>query len=366
MEYLITFLPKIASFLTAVLMFVSSFFTPLTDRIETMESVTEIDNGLYVMDCQYDYDALDMLENGIDNAVQLIAGGIKTIFVGNNSFGCSTFNSVTKDGDYLLSRNFDYMDSPTLLVRTTPEDGYASLSTVSLYFVGYEFDSDFAADDTQTNILTLLAPYMCLDGINEKGFAIGVLELETDPTFQLSLKPNLTTTTMIRTCLDKAANVDEAIEIFESHDMRDMLLDGCKYHFQLSDATGKSAIIEYYKNKMYVLYPEVEENNAVDYQAATNFHLIEGADDPDGMGYDRYDIIMQELSKTKGVTSEKEAMTILDKVHMKDLDLHGYICSTLWSNVFNMTDKTLSMCYFGNYEKTYTFSVSEPLVDQIK
>ena len=365
MEVVMAAVPKIASALTSLFIFLSSFFTPYSPKVDTLNSIKEIDDGLYIMDCEYDYDALNILDSGISNHIQLIADGLKAIFVPEKGFGCSTFNSVTKSGDYLLSRNFDYMDSPSMIVRTSPENGYASISTVSLYFMGYELDSDFAADNEENNILTLLAPFMPLDGINEKGFAIGVLELETDPTFQISLKPDLTTTTMIRACLDNAATVEEAVEIFESHDMRDLLFDGCKYHFQMSDAEGNSAIVEYYKNKMYVIYPEENSKNAVDYQAATNFHLVEGCDDPDGMGQDRYDLIMKELKNKKGVTSEKEAMQILNKVHMKDEDLHGYICSTLWSNVFNMTDKTYSLCYFGNYGKTYTFSVSKTLNEQI-
>lgn len=365
MEALLGILPKIASLFTTLLVFLSSIFSPLSSRIDTMKTVTEIEDGLYVMDCKYEYDSTELLENGVDSTVDLILDAVKTIFIGNDSFGCSTFNSVTPDGDYLLSRNFDYMDSPSMLVRTTPKNGYASISTVSLYFMGYEMDSDFVADNEEDNFLTLLAPYMPLDGINEKGFAIGVLELETDPTFQISLKKNLTTTTMIRACLDQAATVEEAIEIFSSHDMRDLLFDGCKYHFQLSDAQGNSAIVEYYENEMYVIYPEEDESNAVNFQAATNFHLVEGAEDPDGMGQDRYDLIMATLKNKKGMTTEAEAMNILNSVHMKDADLHGYICSTLWSNVFNMTDRTVSLCYFGNYEKTYTFSVSAPLLEQI-
>lgn len=365
MEVIIAVLPKLSAFLTSLLLFFSSLFAPLTDRVDTMKTVTEIDDGLYVMDCKYEYDTMDILNRGFDGTVDLLVSGIRAIFSGRKGFACSTFNSVTQDGDYLLSRNFDYMDAPALLVRTTPKNGYASISTCSLYFIGYELGSDFVADDENSNFMTLLAPYLCLDGINEKGFAIGVLELETKPTFQITLRPNLTTTSMIRACLDNAATVEEAVKIFESHDMRDLLTDGCKYHFQMCDAQGNSAIIEYYRNKMYVMYPEQSDSNAVDYQAATNFHLLKDAEDPEGLGQDRYETIMTELGKTKGLTSEREAMSLLDKVHVKDEDMNGYICSTLWSNVFNMTDKTVSVCWFGDYDTTYTFSVSEPLLSQI-
>lgn len=365
MEIVISIVPKLAAFLTTVFVFLSSIFTPYASRMESMESVTEIEDGLYIMDCTYDYDSMDILEHGVSNAVALIAGGLKTVFTGSKGFACTTFNSVTPDGDYLLSRNFDYMDSPSLIVRTTPSEGFASISTCSLYFFGYELDSDFRADDTKTNILTLLAPYICLDGINEKGFSIGVLELETDPTVQISLKKDLTTTTMIRACLDHAATVEEALEIFRTHDMRDLIFDGCKYHFQMSDAEGNSAIVEYADNEMYILYPEEKEENVVNFQAATNFHLVEGIDDPLGMGQDRYETVMTALTASKGVTTEREAMQLLNAAHVKDEDMHGYICSTLWSNVFNNTDKTVSVCYFGNYEKTYTFSVNDALLSQM-
>ena len=367
MDIIVAIMPRLAAILTSLIMILNTFAGSYAPQIKTMQSIRKLCDGYYVMDCDYDYDARDILEKGVDGTVALLYNGLKTVFTGRRGFGCTTFNSVTAKGDYLLSRNFDYMDSPALLVRTTPENGYASISTVSLYFLGYELspDGEFVADNTKNNVVTLLAPYLALDGINEKGFAIAVLELETNPTFQISLKPNLTTTTMIRACLDNAATVDEAVEIFRSHDMRDLLLDECKYHFQLSDASGKSTVIEYYRNRMYVIRPEKSKNNVVDYQAATNFHLVKGARDPDGMGQERYDTVMAKLKKTRGVLSEKQAMNLLESVSMKDADLHGYICSTLWSDVFNMSKRTVSICCFNNYRRNFRFSVKKPLLEQI-
>lgn len=366
MEIITAIVPRLAAVLTSLIMILNSFSGGYSAQIKTMRNVRKICDGYYVMDCDYDYDARDILEKGVDGTVDLLYKGLKTVFTGRKCFGCTTFNSVTAQGDYLLSRNFDYMDSPALLVRTCPENGYRSISTVSLYFLGYELNSDgsFSADNAKNNVVTLLAPYLALDGVNEKGFAIAVLELETAPTFQVSLKPNLTTTTMIRACLDNAATVDEAVEIFRSHDMRDLLLDGCKYHFQLCDAGGNSAVIEYYRNRMFVIRPESGKKNAVDFQAATNFHLVRGARDPDGLGKERYDTVMAKLKKTRGVLSEKQAMRLLESVSVKDADMNGYICSTLWSDVFNMTKKTVSVCCFGNYGRTFRFSVFRPLLEQ--
>ena len=59
--------------------------------------------------------------------------------------------------------------------------------------------------------MTLAAPYAPLDGMNEKGLAVGVLLIDTKPTNQNTKKVDITTTTAIRLMLDKAKNVDEAL-----------------------------------------------------------------------------------------------------------------------------------------------------------
>lgn len=345
--------------LSAIICFFSSNFGIFAKQVETVQTLTKVKDDLYLMDYTVDYDVDEMLKSGIDTHIDLIFGGLSNILSGGKNFGCTTFNAITPGGDYTLARNFDYMDSGQILVWTHPSDGYASISSVSMYFFGYS--DKFQPEDEASSFLTLLAPYAPLDGINEKGLSIGVLELEKAPVFQVSLRPNLTTTTMIRACLDKAATVDEAIEIFKSHDMRDFLLGNCTYHYQIADASGKTCVIEYINGKINVLYPEKKSTNKVNYMAATNFYLTEGVNDPLGMGQDRYETVMNKLKNTRGQLTAKESMTLLKKTSMRDADLHGYICSTLWSTVYNMTDKTVDLCFNGNYDKVYTFKVNDPL-----
>lgn len=351
----------ICASISALMCFLSSAGI-YTGQINSIQSVKKLDEGFYVMDYTYDYDIDEMLSRGINTHVGLFVQAAGNILGDACNFGCTTFNSVTKGGDYLFSRNFDYMDADYMLVWTHPSDGYASISSVSLDFCGYI--GSMSPDDSElAATLTLLAPYSPLDGINEKGLSIGVLELETDPVFQISKKPNLTTTTMIRACLDKAATVDEAIAIFESHDMRDYLFGECTYHYQIADAKENTCVIEYIDGKINILYPEKTEGNKVDYMAAANFYLTEGVDDPLAMGHDRYETAMNALKKSKGIAGESKAMDILESCSMKDADLHGYICSTLWSTVFNMTDKTVTVCHHNNYDKVYKFSIDNPCVN---
>ena len=114
-------------------------------------------------------------------------------------------------------------------------------------------------------IITLATPYAPLDGINEKGLTVAVLRIGDEPTNQDTGKVDIMTTTAIRLMLDKAADVEEALALLEQYDMHSSA--GACYHFQISDARGKSVVVEYVDNE-YEVIPA--ENN---YQMVTNFLL---------------------------------------------------------------------------------------------
>lgn len=274
--------------LSAILCFTSSWTGLWADQLASVQSIQKVCDGFYTMDYTYDYDIDELLEKGLDNHIELITYGLANTLMTSKGAGCTTFNFVNPNGEKQFARNFDYMKSPFMLVWTHPKNGYRSISTVSLGFLGYT--EKYLPKDEITSALTVLAPYAPMDGMNEKGLSIAILEIERPVTFQISKMPNLTTSTMVRAVLDKAATVDEAVQIFKSHDMRDFIFGECTYHYQIADASGKTVVIEYINNKMNILYPKHSKKNYVDYMAATNFLLTEGAKDPKGLGRDRYDI----------------------------------------------------------------------------
>ena len=100
-------------------------------------------------------------------------------------------------------------------------------------------------------IMTLAAPYAPLDGVNEKGLAVGVLQIKTTPTNQQTDKVDITTTSAIRLLLDRAATVEEAIELLSQYDMH-ASANSC-YHFHIADANGGSVIVEYIDDEMSVV-----------------------------------------------------------------------------------------------------------------
>lgn len=390
MSAVIQFFKKILSIVLSVLIGYLSTSTGMWgEQLKSIESITKVADNYYLMNYTYDYDLDTLLASNTGNSTtvglllysiadvflqlnpenkkliadlglytdidnKLVSKAMKKLIGSFKSFGCTTFNATTPEGDAVFARNYDYMDSPAMTVWTNPKDGYASVSTVSLYFLGYS--GEFLPDSLVTSLLTLIAPYMPVDGMNEKGLSIGILELETPETFQQTEKKDITTTAVIRTVLDHAATVDEAVKIFNSYDMHDLLGVGCTYHYQVADANGDTAIIEYVNGETTVLRPD-ETGTLV----ATNFWLSMGVDDPNGAGHDRYETAKAMLAKKNYIVTEDEAMDILDATHIENESLHGFICSTVWSVVYNNTDKTFDISSMYDFNNVYSFSVDEPM-----
>jgi len=109
-------------------------------------------------------------------------------------------------------------------------------------------------------IQTLAAIYVPLDGMNEKGLVVADLMAgDNEETHQKTDKPDLTTTTAIRLLLDRAANVDEAVELLKQYDMNSSI--GAAHHFAVADATGKSVAVEYVDGEMLVTETNIVTNH---------------------------------------------------------------------------------------------------------
>jgi hypothetical protein len=325
---------------------------------ETLSTLKQLDDNIWIMEykCSYGLDGiLKQGTKGIMDAVRFLQNEVKLTPNGEkDGFACSTYNAVTPDGDYILGRNFDYKAAPCLVCWTKPEKGYRSMSVVDTTFFihGTKY---FPVAKAKNHLRSLAAPYTSMDGINEKGFSIAVLEIKSKATKQKTGKTPIITTVAIRAALDKCATVQEGIELFASYDMQDLL--GINYHYQLADAKGNSAIIEYVDNKMVVISQEEGKENLI----LTNYFLTPGGDNHDGRGYDRYEKIETTLKAKGGVITEEEAMKLLSEVtlHYKHPALKHMVI-TLWSSVYNCSEKSMLMCAGMNYDKMYKFYVDKP------
>lgn len=327
-------------------------------ELKTLGTIEKIDDyPLYTMDYAADYGLEEFLEQGgasndaelIDFVVSRLLKGLP-IQIELPDLACSTFNAETPEGEALFGRNFDLEFSPGMMVRTTPKDGYASISMVNLAFIGY--GEDKLPEDFATSIVSLAAPFAPLDGVNEKGLAVGVLLIDTEATHQETERVDITTTTAIRLMLDRCATVDEAVDLLSQYDMH---ASGNRcYHFQIADASGDSVVVEYIDNETRLVEPGEEG-----YQAATNFLLTPGDYDFGG-GQDRYETVMSALDAADGVMTEQAAMDTLQSVsrEVKIRD-NGEVFQTQWSVVYNLDRASATVCMGGKYDELHEIAVAK-------
>ncbi len=318
-------------------------------------SFKKLDNNIFLLKYENDYALDTLLSHGVKSVGELATfmqkyfkahkGEIK---MNKGGYACTTFNAFKENGDHIMARNFDYKDAPSIVVWTAPEKGYKSIAMTDTNVMLY--GKKLGEKDNKNRLL--LAPYACMDGINEKGLCIAVVEIKTKATKQETGKTPITTTVMIRAVLDKCANVEEAIELFKQYDMHDSLF--CNYHYQISDASGKTAVIEYIDNKMVVLRPEDK------YLYLVNFYATPNTPVEKGFGYTREKWLHEEFDATNHIMDEDRAMQILEKCKLNYKHKRGYMITSLWSAVYNCTQKTMLLCAGMDYSKKYSFGIDAP------
>ena len=349
-------------------------------KLEMIHSMKDLDgNGrLYEIDYNQDYMLDSVMQPGITEQTELFRHIASLLFDNlpaenaevKYGAGCSAFAAQEAEGKgFLMGRNYDfrhftpdnksYLPTSAILVRTAPEGGKKSISMVDGLNLG--FGQGFY-NDGKTDLSMLMAlPYAALDGINEDGFAIGVLALNEKQTNQQTGKQRIGTTVAIRMLLDKASTVREAIEMLKNYDM-DMRGNGhSNYHFFMADATGDYAIVEYTFDKDRT-EPKVMEVFTADdsLRCVTNFYVapsMTGTTDGWGSshGKDRYENLRKTLDEKKHVMKEAEAMQLLEKVSQPPTE--ELTSQTQWSALYNLTEKTLRLTILREYAKEYNFRI---------
>ena len=319
----------------------------LFNHIRTMLSVKKQADGLYVMKNYECTDTREMLDSNSATSNELLDWifdnhlyGVPNFFNIDKShvgFGCATFAAETPDGKHLFGRNFDLMETDTLLIYSHPEGAYESIGVADIGIFGVSQGSAVSPDSPFGRLIMTLTPYFVVDGMNEKGVGAGILQLTIDDPHQDNGKPDLLVFCAIRGILDYCASVDEALALLDSYDIHS---DLGNYHLFITDTTGRYVVVEWLDNEMVV----------TEYPCCTNSVIAPGEfydmGDPD----DRKDTIENCLENGRKVTAE-EAMAILEEVHNRHL--------TEWSCVYNLEDFTVSICLDADYTKVYTFNVEE-------
>lgn len=327
-------------------------------ELGTLLNVSSEREGIYTLDYSADY-KLDQLleEGGASNEEELVQYILRIMLKGLPikidyqipELGCSTFIAQTPEKGYIFGRNFDNQVTDLAVVNTSPKDGYKSVSVINTSFIGYS--ETYKPEKILDRINMLAAPYFPLDGVNEKGLAVGVLQLQAPPTDQQTEKVDIGTTLAIRILLDKCSTVKEAVDMLSQYDMH-ASAKGC-YHLHIADATGDSVVVSYVNNEMVVTEKEGE------YLCATNFYLHDVPFEYEKQGMDRYEKLVEVLSEKNGVLSADDAMGLLNYVSIEktEPDEEGRVYSTQWSSIYDLTNAKLLICVDRDYENPIEFPV---------
>ena len=342
--------------------------------------------GIYEMTFKGDYYFEDYLEQGgakndrelLDFIMNKMTKGLLKLKINTSKIGCSSFTAHKPNGEQLFARNYDLYATNTCIVRVKGnKKRHASISTVDTSFINIPAQADM--NNLLSKAYALAAPYAPLDGLNDAGISCGIYMtyqgagknvIATDQNTDL---PDISPTALIRLILDYADSLDEAVDFARSYDMHDSA--GTSFHIMVAEPSGRSAILEWVNDtdesdnygslrKLVVTYNDLDSNigqreGQADFQWVTNFIIQPGyykVYNNDLTGWERYNIIYDELSKSGGlVTDEIAAMDILHKVSQRTvrpnrnaddfvLTIHSVIynldnLSTLWCGNEQYADK---------------------------
>lgn len=355
------------------------------DKLDMIYSLVDLegDKGrIYEMNYTVDYKLDEALNAGIVGTTSLTRFVITHLFDSIPSAksvslsydaGCSAFACPDgTSGNFLMGRNFDFNHRdpdtkervmiPLIAVHTAPAGGKKSVSFVDGQFVKYE--SGFYTKKGNDLSMLMALPYLLLDGINEDGFAVSVLKLDGLPTAQ-SDSPNkkIFTTVAMRMLLDRASTVKEAKEMLKDYSMY-MDTDSASYHFFMADAKGDFAIVEYTNPDTKLNPNRLEELSGADtLRCVTNFYVSPTMyATPHGMrhslhGKERYDSLRAGLLRHNYKMTPEEALGLLKVVAQGPDGYQGSTGFTQWSEVFNLSKKTVSMSILREWDKTFHFKV---------
>ena len=320
-------------------------------------SCEKLDEGMYYMEYAGDDGFDELMKRGGCANINVLANYV-TDFLSKGHFktaeidcplmpvGCSTLTVSTPDGGVMMGRNFDYPYGTAMILHTMPDDGYESITTFSTDFFG--FGENYKPEGFKNQFMALAGLFMALDGINENGLAIAVLDAgDKVVTKQDTPKSDLTTTSAVQYLLKNAANVKEALELLRGIDMNSD--PGSAYHLSMADATGRSVAVEYVDNKMVVTESPFVTNH---YLCKEKFEV--GLHEGDH----RHEKLMEQYQKTGGVMNEEQltkAITSVTQLPEKGAIVGG----TLWTMVMDLKHPSVTYYSRRHFDKPLHFELSQ-------
>lgn len=158
-----------------------------------------------------------------------------------------TTNFTFKDEFNYIGSTYSSSDNLMMMVKTSPQNKYTSISTVNLAAIGITDELSL-----KQKMYTPAVAYFPIDGMNEKGLTASIsytTPITNDIRYYNSVDPDITENVLLRLILDNAATIDEAIHIVNSYDL--YLSDEMLFSITLTDSFGNAAKI-YTEESVYI------------------------------------------------------------------------------------------------------------------
>ncbi len=252
---------------------------------------------------------------------------------------CSLFAALG-GADKFYGRNFDWVDSPALLLFAHPTNGYASVSMVDLAYLGFGDKVNRLTELPLDQRRALLnAPALPFDGMNERGLVVGMAAVPDGNVRPDPGKATIDSLQVIRRMLDQAGTVDEAVALLQRYNID--WDGGPPLHYLIADRSGQSALVEFYQGQIHIIPADKP------WHLATNFLVSSVSGGATGQ-CPRYDKIDQRLSTSAGRLDAAEALQLLQNVSQ---------ANTQWSIVYGLSTGEVIVTMGRAYSRTHTFQL---------
>lgn len=304
--------------------------------------------NVYYMEVDSDYHFGEFLEEGGASSdievnaflTNCISKGFYQVEVTNEGPACSVISALDSAKCHVWGRNFDWDGSVPIIVKCVPQDGYASISTCD--YKNITESTDRVPDNFVDKMLAIASIYVPMDGVNEAGLCVADLEVNEGGMKEVDTeKPDLTVTTAIRLLLNRAATVQEAVDLLEQYDIH--ASGGISHHLAISDASGASVSVEFVNGEMVV----------VETDCITNFNLANGDTAAGGeSAKTRYDQLCTLHREKNGILNDEEIKRALEQVSKTEGEWR-----TQWSVVYRQDTQTADYYFKADYEEGITLHV---------
>ena len=260
---------------------------------------------------------------------------------------CSIFSSTSDDGAVILGRNWDNQNVGSVIVSLNhPPGGYSSITISRAIDLGFPESLDLM--DMRSDPFGekfLLAPFYCMDGINEHGLCIAVAGVRHTVHSEANNGERIFITFLIRKILDQTRNIEEAVELAGKYVPFMLDKDSLDGHLYLADVSGRSVILEYENDRWLTIQTEKP------WQVLTNKPMYEVPDEVLRESCWRYRSISETLETSERKTDWTNGLQIL-----RDVTQAG----TTWSAVYSPTDRDIYLVVYQNWDKIYHIKAFQP------